>query len=143
MWRWLLRLADEARHAARSRGGAQHQALGRRGEDLAHRHLERQGMTVVARNWRPPSGSGEIDLIAWEGATLVMVEVKCRRNDQEGAPERNLDRDQLRQMARAARDYARRAGVPWERVRFDLISILLEPQPRIRHLRDAFPVKTL
>jgi len=100
-------------------------------------------MTVVARNWRPPSGSGEIDLIAWEGTTLVMVEVKCRRSDQDGAPERNLDRDKFRQMARAGRDYARRAGVPWERVRFDLVSILLEPQLRIRHLRDAFPVKTL
>lgn len=100
-------------------------------------------MKVVARNYSTLSGSGEVDLIAWDGDALVMVEVKCRRADEVSAPERNVDREKIRRMARAARDYARRASVPWERVRFDVVSIVLAEPPAIRHWRDAFPVKTL
>lgn len=140
---WLLRLADEARHRARLRRWEPAQALGRRGEDLAHRFLERMGMKVVARNYRTPSGSGEVDLVAWDGDTLVMIEVKCRRAEEVAAPERNVDVEKIRRMARAARDYARRASVPWERVRFDVVSVVLSRPPILRHWRDAFPVKTL
>jgi len=143
MWRRLFTIADEARHALRMKRCAREQALGRRGEDLAHRYLERAGMTVVARNYRTLSGSGEVDLIAWDGETLVMVEVKCRSDEECGAPERNLDPEKMRRMARAARDFARRASTPWERVRFDVVSVVLSRPPVIRHWRDAFPVKTL
>lgn len=143
MWKWLIRIADEARHALRLKRCTRDQALGRRGEDLAHRYLERAGMTVVARNYQTPSGSGEVDLIAWDGETLVMVEVKCRSDESFGAPERNVDREKMLRMARAARDFARRASTPWERVRFDVVSVVLSRPPVIRHWRDAFPVKTL
>jgi len=143
MLRWLLRLADAARHRARRRKWAAHEALGRRGEDLAHRYLEDKGLRVVARNYRPPSGSGEVDLIAWDGPTLVLVEVKSRTSQQVAAPERNVDREKLRSMVRAGRDYARRTGTPWERVRLDVVSVVVEGRPAIRHLRDAFRVKTL
>ncbi|MCS7315277.1 MAG: YraN family protein [Bryobacterales bacterium] len=143
MMRWLFRLADEARHRARLRRCPRKQALGRRGEDLAHRFLEAVGMTVVARNYRTPSSAGEVDLIAWDGDALVMIEVKCRSAEEVAAPERNVDREKMRRMARAARDYARRASVPWERVRFDVVSVVLGEPPVIRHWRDAFPVKTL
>jgi uncharacterized protein (TIGR00252 family) len=115
---WLLRLSDSARHGARSRRWTSDQAVGRRGEDLAHRYLEEQGFRVVARNWRPSAGPGEIDLIAWEAETLVFVEVKTRRNDEFGAPDRNIDAEKRSALVRAARNYARRAGVPWDRVRF-------------------------
>lgn len=143
MVRWLLRLADGARHRARLRKWAPHEALGRRGEDLAHRYLEDRGLTVVARNYQPPSGSGEVDLIAWDGPTLVLVEVKSRAGPQATAPERNVDEEKLRQIVRAGRDYARRTGTPWERVRVDVVSVVVDGQPVIRHLRDAFRVKTL
>lgn len=138
MIRWLLRMADSARHSARMRRWEKSQALGRRGEDLAHRYLERAGFSVVARNYRPPSGSGEIDLVAWERGTLVFVEVKTRQSDEFGAPERNVDEEKRTALVRAGRDYARRAGVPWERVRFDLMSIVLSNPPALTHSKDAF-----
>lgn len=141
--RWLYRLADRARHAARKRSWPADAAAGRRGEDLAHRFLERQGFTVVARNYRPPSGHGEIDLVAWDQGTLVFVEVKARHSDEFGAPERNIDQEKRVQLFRAGRDYARRAGVPWERVRFDIVSVVLSSPPSVAHFRDAFPLKTL
>jgi putative endonuclease len=137
---WVLRGADYARHRARLKRWAADQACGRRGEDLAHRYLEREGLVVVARNHRPANGAGEIDLVAWEGGTLVFVEVKCRRSQEHGAPERNVDADKQRALVSAARYYARQAGVAWERVRFDVVSVVLEHPPRLSHWRDAIRV---
>ena len=49
----LYRLSDRLRHRARMRRTPIDMARGRRGEDLAHRFLRRQGYTIVARNFRP------------------------------------------------------------------------------------------
>ena len=111
---------------------------GRIGEDLAHRHLRRHGCTIVARNYRTRSGSGEIDVVAWEGEKLVFVEVKTRATTEFGAPESAVDREKRERVMRAARDYARRSDVPWERVRFDIVSVVLEPELAIEWQRDAF-----
>ena len=51
--------------------------LGCIGEDLALAHLERLGYTLVARNHR--TRYGELDLVVFDGTTLVFVEVKTRR----------------------------------------------------------------
>ena len=54
-------------------------ALGRRGEELAAEHLHRLGFSPLGRNER--TRYGEIDLIAFDGRTLVFAEVKTRRVD--------------------------------------------------------------
>ena len=53
------------------------QHLGRIGEDLALAHLERLGYALVARNHR--TRYGELDLVVFDGTSLVFVEVKTRR----------------------------------------------------------------
>ncbi len=111
---------------------------GRIGEDLAHRYLRGQGCTVVARNYRTASGPGEVDLVAWHGATLVFVEVKTRATGEFGTPDRAVDDEKQQRLRKAARDYARRAGVGWERTRFDIVSIVLGDTPHIDWIRDAF-----
>jgi putative endonuclease len=124
----LYRFADLLRR--------RHAATGEQGEDLAHRYLRRLGFTVVARNWRPPQGGGEIDIVAWERDVLVFVEVKTRLNDS-SAPERAIDEDKIRALRRAARDYVRRAGATEAAIRFDVVSIAGR---QVEHLREAFPV---
>jgi putative endonuclease len=124
----LYRIADGLRHRAQGN-------TGQRGEDLAHRYLRAQGFIVVARNWRPPQGGGEIDIIAWEGDWLVFVEVKTRTSAQWSAPERDIDMDKIRTLRRAARDYVRRANADESRIRFDAISIT---EGSIDHMREAF-----
>ncbi len=111
---------------------------GRLGEDMAHRYLRARGCTIVARNYRPPTGHGEIDLVAWDGPWLVFVEVKSRRRADFGEPERAVDPEKQRRLERAARDYARRAGVEWNQTRFDIVGIVLERPPRFDWIRDAF-----
>jgi putative endonuclease len=76
--------------------------------------------------------------VAWDAERLVFVEVKARSGDEFGAPERNVDAQKREALARAARNYARRAGVAWDRVRFDLVSVVFGDPPRISHRKDAF-----
>jgi putative endonuclease len=140
----VYRLADRARDRARRRRVDPDFATGRRGEDLAHRFLRRQGFTIVARNYRPRAGSGEIDLIAWEKEQLAFIEVKTRATDEFGTPDRAVDAEKQAYIERAARDYMSRAGVDWGAVRFDIVSVLLTEPPAIGLIRDAFgPKRTL
>jgi putative endonuclease len=111
---------------------------GRIGEDMAHRYLRARGCTVVARNYRTLSGSGEIDLVVWDGPTLAFIEVKTRASQEFGLPESAVDAEKRGRVDRAARDYARRAEIPWGVTRFDIVSIVLNRPPRIEWLRDAF-----
>ncbi|HVW85415.1 MAG TPA: YraN family protein [Bryobacteraceae bacterium] len=127
----LYRFADLLRYR-------RHADVGRRGEDIAHRYLRRSGYIVVARNWRPPQGGGELDLVAWQRETLVFVEVKSRVSGEWNAPERDVDEEKIRTLRRAARDYMRRAGVDPDKARFDVLAITGD---RVRHLTDAFPLK--
>ena len=55
---------------------ARTQALGRYGEDAAARHLAAAGLTVLDRNWR--CRSGELDIVALDGDTIAVCEVKTR-----------------------------------------------------------------
>lgn len=111
---------------------------GRIGEDLAHRYLRRRGLATVARNYRPRSAPGEIDLVAWHASTLVFVEVKTRATAEFGEPESAVDAEKRRNLERAARDYARRAEVAWEKTRFDVVAVVLSTPPRINWISDAF-----
>lgn len=111
---------------------------GRIGEDLAHRYLQKNGCTIAARNYRPPSGSGEIDLVVWEGKRLVFVEVKTRATADFGTPDSAVDAEKRQRLLRAASDYARRLSIPLDQARFDILSVLLGPPPEIIWQRAAF-----
>jgi putative endonuclease len=65
------------------------QSLARRGEEIAARHLESLGQTVLARNVRTPHG--ELDLVTRDGEWIVAVEVKTRSNHRFGLPEHAID----------------------------------------------------
>jgi len=142
MFASLYRWADLARHNGRVRSWEPSHTTGRRGEDIAHRFLQRAGMTVVARNHRTASGSGEVDLVAWDLETLVFVEVKTRTSAEFGPPERAIDEQKQRKLIHAARDYTRRANIAWERVRFDTVSVVLSTPPAVVYQRDVFTVRS-
>jgi len=122
---------DSLRHRKRSKLWNAALAAGRHGEDLAHRYLQRQGYTVVARNYRLGSGEGEADIVAWEQDTLAIVEVKSRETGEYGPPERAIGPEKRTHMLRVAREFAARTGTPWERVRLDVVAIVLSRPPQI------------
>jgi putative endonuclease len=114
--------------------------LGRHGEQLARQHLAQQGMKILARNYRCPSG--EIDLIALDsaGPTLVFAEVKTRRDDAYTDPEAAVDADKRRRIKKAAAYYLARHDCDGYNVRFDVVSVVIPPgsPPRVKHIPDAF-----
>jgi putative endonuclease len=128
----LFRIADALRRLLQP-------DLGRRGEDLAHRYLRKRKYLIVARNYRPETGAaGEIDIVARIGTRLVFVEVKTRTTDEVSFPERAVDDNKQKFIIRTARDYARRARVSWDDVRFDVITVTGAGKSRIVHFEDAF-----
>jgi putative endonuclease len=137
----LFEFAELLRQHARRRHRTDDHALGRRGEDIAKRFLQRVGIIIVDRNYRMAS---EVDLVGWEGDTLVFVEPKSRQSDEHGAPDRAIGLQEQTNLIRAAREYAQKAGVPWQKVRFDVVNVVFETlRPAITHFRDVLGSKTL
>jgi putative endonuclease len=117
--------------------GTKH-ALGRAGEQLAVDYLEQQGLVVLARNWRCPTG--ELDIVGTDGRTVVFCEVKTRSGVDYGAPLDAVSQHKvrrLRDLAKAWLQEYRLEGCP---IRFDVVSVLWPPghPPRIQHLAEAF-----
>lgn len=115
----------------------QRSAVGRYGEDVAARHLAESGMVVLVRNWR--CDLGEIDVVARDGTTLVVCEVKTRRGLDYGTPlEAVTARKMLRLRQLTARWLAETGEQPAD-VRIDVVSVLLRAQGAavVEHLRGV------
>ena len=112
---------------------------GLEGEDLACRHLAAQGYAILARNFR--CRSGEVDVVARDGAVTVFVEVKHRRGSGHGAGHESVTFGKRRRIVRAARIFASARGLTESPLRFDVISIdEADGRTAIRHDRGAFDV---
>lgn len=68
---------------------AAHNELGTWGEQCAVEYLRRKGYVILERDWK--SGHRDLDIIAFDGATMVFVEVKTRRNRMFADPEMAVD----------------------------------------------------
>jgi len=112
-------------------------ALGQLGEQLAATFLAEAGLTVLARNWRCPEG--EIDIVALDGGTLVICEVKTRSGVRFGTPLEAISRPKARRLRRLAVAWARQSGSFFERIRVDVVSVLAAGpgQFSIEHVRGV------
>jgi putative endonuclease len=75
-------------------------AVGDYGERMARGYLTDAGLTILETNWRCPAG--EIDIVARDGACLVVVEVKTRRGVGFGTPVEQVTRAKLGRLRRLA-----------------------------------------
>jgi len=115
------------------------QRLGRWGESLAARYLERKGYAIVERNARTPYG--EIDLIVLDGDTVVFVEVKTRRSKRFGWPEEAVTLRKQEHLLAAAQSFLVSHPELEGDWRFDVIAIRqVRPgeAPEITHFEHAF-----
>jgi putative endonuclease len=112
--------------------------LGRRGEDLAATYLTDRGLVVLSRNWR--CRDGELDVVATDGHSLVVCEVKTRTSADYGDPAEFVTPEQMVRIRRATQAWLRRYRVRWCAIRFDVFTVLWPPsgRPQVRHLRGAF-----
>lgn len=115
---------------------AEHNDLGEQGEQLATDHLVKLGYTVLERNWH--FGKEEVDIIARQGQTLVIAEVKTRRSDAYGDPRQFVSRAKQQHLIRAAHAYVQKFDLDLE-VRFDVVGIIIgRGSPTIDHIEGAF-----
>ncbi len=111
---------------------------GRDGEAAAEAYLRAHGFRIVARNLH--LRHAEIDLVAMEGRTLCVVEVRLRSSDRFGTPQESVDWRKQRRLTRAARLLLARGHLPrYADVRFDVVSVRPSSNGFSVHLlRDAF-----
>ena len=121
--------------------------LGKLGEAYAAAYLDQLGYQLVAANFTLPVGrnlrsavvTAEIDLVAYEGDTLCLVEVKTRASDWFAPPQVNVDLRKRRQIARAARAYRRMLGIENQPYRYDVVTVVVSDDltpPQIELLRN-------
>lgn len=139
MLKWLRRKLDGLRQRAAVRRLPADRAAGMKGEDIAHRFLEDRGYAIIARNYRPGRGRGEVDIVAAKDGALVFVEVKTRLSGEFGDPVRAIDQSKRRALIRAASAFARSSRAPYSALRFDVVSIVLDQPVRVRHIENVFP----
>jgi putative endonuclease len=115
---------------------AAHNELGRWGEDLAAAFLEEKGYELIERDWK--SGHHDLDIVAKDGSTLVIVEVKTRRNRLYGNPEEAIDYRKRRSLLSAINHYTKSHRL-YSNVRFDIISIVgnIGEKSEIDHIIDV------
>ncbi len=115
---------------------AEHNELGKQGEEIATKYLRSKGFVVLERNWR--FGRNEVDIIASDNTFLVIVEVKTRSSAAFGEPEIFVTRQKQKFLIRATNVYINWKNIDLE-TRFDIIAITItNSKAKIKHIRDAF-----
>lgn len=114
---------------------AAHNELGKWGEEIAANYLATKGYHIQERDWH--SGHRDLDIIAWDGDTLVIVEVKTRRNNLFMEPEQAIDYRKRTSLLTASNHYVKSHRLNCN-VRFDIISVIGKPglPPEINHFED-------
>ena len=106
-----------------------------RGEDLAAKYLKRHGHKIIDKNYHEKCG--EIDIISFDKDVLVFTEVKQRKSADFGRPEEFVTATKQERIRKTAQLYIMRNKYRGN-ARFDVIEVLGEKKPEIRHIKNAF-----
>ena len=112
--------------------------MGTQGEADARAFLTGKGVKVLETNYRRPTG--EIDIIARQGKTLLFVEVKRRSSLRYGRPAEAVNRQKQAHILRTAQLYLQEKRLTDAPVRFDVIEVL---PGEIRQIENAFDASAL
>lgn len=102
-----------------------HISIGKIGEDLAASYLLEKDFTILGRNWK--CRMGEIDIVAWDGEVLVVVEVKTRIDSQFGRTHLfdNLHSAKQKRLRRLSQLFTAQMCPTPKYSRIDVIGVLL------------------
>lgn len=115
---------------------AQHNELGKKGEQLAIDLLEQKGYIILDTNWRYQKA--EVDIIAQKEGTLAVVEVKTRSSTDFGDPQDFVKPRKIKLLVSAIDEYVTSKNLDVN-VRFDIMAIVKDGNNfSIEHLEDAF-----
>ena len=113
------------------------QKFGKFGENLAARHLKKQGYKIVCKNYR--TKLGEIDIIAKQDDTIVFVEVKSRRTSTFGHPKHAITKKKQQQISKTALYYLKETNQSNVCARFDVVTVnSVNKKPDVEIIKNAF-----
>ena len=119
---------------------AEHNELGKKGEDLAVEHLLQNDYTILERNWT--FQKAEIDIIAKKENFLAVIEVKTRSTLDFGSPQDFVKQKKIQLLIKAVNAYINDREKDFDdalEIRFDIIAIHKSEETfAIEHLTDAF-----
>lgn len=105
--------------------------VGKIGEELAKKFLEKQGYKIIEQNYK--TKYAEIDLVAQNKKCLVFVEVRTKIGENFGTPEETINKKKIRKLRRNATAYT--AIKKWNgSFRIDAICIVLKPDYNVERL---------
>lgn len=112
--------------------------LGKSGEEVAIEYLKKKKYKIVNKGFR--FLRGEIDIIAYDGDTLVFVEVKTRKSFRFTQPEESVTPAKRKQLRRVAQGYLLREHIQDIECRFDVLSLSYDELEgyTVKHIKDAF-----
>lgn len=121
---------------------AEHNDLGKWGEQYVEAFLRRKGYIILERDWRHGRSLCDIDLICKtaDQTTIVFVEVKTRSADDITLPEDAVTLNKMRRLGHSADNYVKMNNIT-EDLRFDIIALVgnrNDEEPQINHIEDAF-----
>ncbi len=111
---------------------------GETAENLAVSYLETLGYKIIDRNFR--TKFGEIDIVAKDGNTLVILEVRSKSYGRFGNPEETINKLKIQKIIKTTQFYLLKKNPEYTEIRFDIISIL---HNNISHIKNAFDMDTL
>jgi putative endonuclease len=115
---------------------AEHNELGKFGEQLAVAFLQQNGYEILETNWT--FQKAEIDIIAQKENTLAVVEVKTRSSIEFGLPQDFVKPKKIQLLVKAINEYVISNDLDVE-VRFDIIAIYKEDKEyKLEHIEEAF-----
>lgn len=121
---------------------AEHNDLGKWGEQYVEAFLRRKGYIILERDWRHGRSLCDIDLICKtaDETTIVFVEVKTRSADDIMLPEDAVTLNKMRRLGHSADNYVKMNNIT-EDLRFDIVALVgnsNDEEPQINHIEDAF-----
>ena len=115
---------------------AEHNELGKFGEELAVEFLQQNGYDILETNWT--FQKAEIDIIAQKDSTIAVIEVKTRSSIDFGLPQDFVKAKKIQLLVKAVNEYIVSNDLDVD-VRFDIIAIYKEDNTyKIEHFEDAF-----
>ena len=116
---------------------AEHNDIGRIGEDLAEKYLIDRGYEIICRNWT--HAKKELDIVASKGEKLHFIEVKTRRSNKFGLPEEAVTEFKVNFIAAAAEEFLHQHP-EWRHIQFNVLSISLHAkgEPEYFLIEDVY-----
>lgn len=115
---------------------AEHNDIGKRGEEIAVVYLKKKGYQIIYINWQEKKF--EVDIIAQDKNDIVFVEVKTRSTDFFGQPEEAVTPSKQKHLIEGANYYIEKNEIDLN-CRFDVVAVIINSKGEtVNHIKDAF-----